>query len=127
MNAMALNPGLLRAGSTKKSMADIMFEKFDADQSGTIDDGEMHLLCNKMGYLITAAETKLVVKALDLDGSGKIDKNEFKIWWNREDRWTAIKLDEKDLAVRQSASEAFSSYDSEGKGVIGKKDYDGMM
>eukprot|EP00460_Paracercomonas_marina_P001572 EW706408.1.p1 GENE.EW706408.1~~EW706408.1.p1 ORF type:complete len:173 (+),score=69.15 EW706408.1:30-521(+) len=84
----------------------------------------MHLLCSKMGYLITAGEAVLVVKTLDLDGSGKIDKNEFKIWWNKEDRWASIKLDEKDLAVRQAAAEAFASYDSEGKGVLSRKDYD---
>lgn len=124
MAAINLNPAIIAAGSMKKSMAEIMFEKFDADGSGTIETNEMHLLCNKMGYLITPGEAGLVMRALDLDGSGKIDKNEFKQWWNKEDRWACIKLDANDLALRQQASEAFSSFDTEGKGVLNRADYE---
>jgi hypothetical protein len=42
----------------------------------------------------------------------------------KADRWSLVKLDEKDLEVRQAASEAFSNYDSSGKGVLSKDDYD---
>jgi Ca2+-binding EF-hand superfamily protein len=55
---------------------------------------------------------ELALKVLDDDNSGRIELNEFKNWWKREDRWQSIQLQGDELAKRQIAAEVFNSFDS---------------
>jgi len=107
-----------------KSMHEIMFEKFDGDNSGYIDPTEFQLLCRNLGYAVSAAELALALKTIDSDGSGQISKDEFAKWWGRADRWSELHMDEKQLEIRQRASEAFKTFDHSNKGVITSADYD---
>ena len=50
-----------------------MFEKFDKDNSGSIDSSEFHQLCFNLGYALTDVELALALKVLDSDGSGQIE------------------------------------------------------
>jgi len=91
----------------------VQFIKYDKDKNGLINEAEFHLLCLALGYAFTAAESKLAMKMLDVNGSGKVcvcvcvyigvvstaisrdqvEMNEFTNWWKRTDRWDALRLD----------------------------------
>jgi len=108
----------------QKSMAEIQFDKFDADGSGAISDVEFQLLCLHYGYALTGDEAKMALRSLDTDGSGVLEVGEFKVWWAVSDRWKIIQLDDKEMEIRQKASEAFAPYDTESKGLVSKADYE---
>ena len=50
------------------STAQIVFNKFDTDNSGSIDVKEFQALCYNLGYMLTQAEIKYAVLSLDKDG-----------------------------------------------------------
>ena len=53
------------------------FEMFDADQSGTIDVGELGTVLTQLGQNISQAELEEMIKEVDEDESGEIDFDEF--------------------------------------------------
>lgn len=114
-------PGQMTGGP--KPMSEIMFKKFDTDNSGSIDSKELQHLCFNMGYSLTDAELDLAMLTLDQDGNGTIELEEFKKWWARDDRWAALKLDEEALKTRQAASKVFLAFDTAKKGTLSKKDF----
>lgn len=57
-----------------------MFNKFDTDKSGFIDDSEFAKLAFSLGYALSDEEVTLAVKVLDTDGTGHISLQEFKKW-----------------------------------------------
>ena len=64
-----------------RNAVDAVFDKFDADKSGSLDSHEVHNLinaalahCNKQP--ITQAQCDQFVKAVDQDGNQKIEKLE---------------------------------------------------
>jgi len=118
---LVVGPGI---GGMGKSTAELVFAKFDTDKSGFIDKSEFQLLCRNLGYTVSRAELNFAVAKMDLNGSGKIELDEFKAWWSRPDRWAEMKLDEKDLEIRKQVSQVFLAWESEQKGVILRKDFD---
>jgi len=115
--------GGIHMGGSPKSMAEIMFEKFDTDKTGYLDQNEFQLLCRNMGYAVSQHECQLALKTLDLDGNGQLSLSEFKKWWANPDRWSELHVDDKQLQVRQNASETFKAYDHDNKGVIKKNNF----
>lgn len=57
------------------------FDKYDADDSGAIDAGELGALCDELDAPLTETELEEALAALDSDGSGRIEKSEFVSWW----------------------------------------------
>ena len=100
------------------SVAELMFEKFDRDRSGSIDAKEFQALCYNLGYMLTDAEIKFALLSLDANGSGKIERGEFQKWWGGADRWTRLFLDETALRQRQAAANVFRRFDPTGTGSI---------
>jgi len=107
-------------------MAEIMFNKIDADHSGSIDFNKFQLLCGNLGFTMTNVELQFAMKIIDKQGTGRVELEEFKVWWNKSERWTDMKLDEKDIEVRKSASQAFQTWDADNQGMIAKKDFEGF-
>ena len=57
------------------------FKKFDKDQGGTLDCGELRLLFAELGATFTDNEMAEAVRELDADASGEVDEQEFIDWW----------------------------------------------
>ena len=43
--------------------------------------GELQQLCTNLGFEMNAEQLQGAVQALDLDGSNRIERNEFVAWW----------------------------------------------
>jgi calmodulin len=54
-----------------------MFECFDKDKSGTIDANELHQMLLYMGVSATDKEVKEMIRQVDKNGDGSIDRDEF--------------------------------------------------
>ena len=61
-----------------------IFSEFDADSSGTLDRGEISLVCASLGELRGAEGVEEVFVEIDVDGDGTISKEEFEGWWSAE-------------------------------------------
>lgn len=65
-----------------------IFQKFDADNSKSIDAMEFQRLCNSLGYeFATRSEVEKAVAMLDDDNSGTIEWEEFRKWWQSNDKF----------------------------------------
>jgi Ca2+-binding EF-hand superfamily protein len=58
-----------------------IFRHYDEDNSGSIDCSELRHLMEALGAPIDDEECAMAVQALDADGSGKIEFDEFVDWW----------------------------------------------
>jgi len=124
MAMAARMPGGMAFGGTAKPMSEIVFDRHDKDKSGHIDAAEFQGLCFDMGYAFSPAEIAIALRTLDTDGSGKVEKSEFTQWWKKSDRWESLKLDDAQMAIRQSAADAFNEFDSKKTGSISTDDFD---
>ena len=61
-----------------------MFDEFDADGSGSLERGEIALVCASLGDLRGEEGLDDLFDAVDLDGSGSISLEEFETWWAEE-------------------------------------------
>ena len=55
-----------------------VFQKFDIDQSGTIELNELHCMFKAHGIEISKNELKSLFQIVDTDGSGSLSLDEFK-------------------------------------------------
>lgn len=63
-------------------MADVtearkVFDRYDANKSGTIDGKELGRVLGALGVSMSAAEVAEALKELDTDGSGQLSWDEF--------------------------------------------------
>lgn len=58
-----------------------IFGHFDGDQNGRIDRGEFKGLMHALGVRAADAELDKSFEAIDCDGSGTVEFNEFSNWW----------------------------------------------
>jgi len=65
-----------------------IFRKFDEDNSQSIDALEFQRLCHALGYEFTSrSEVDKAVEMLDDDSSGTIEWDEFRNWWQSNDKF----------------------------------------
>jgi hypothetical protein len=57
------------------------FKRLDTDKSGALDQGEVTLLIESLGVRLNKKQLKQAMEAMDEDGSGEIDFEEFSGWW----------------------------------------------
>ncbi|KAG9412784.1 hypothetical protein AC1031_015685 [Aphanomyces cochlioides] len=57
-----------------------VFDTYDVDKSGTIDGNELRHLFDELGIAIDACGLAEALKAMDADGSGSIEFDEFYAW-----------------------------------------------
>ena len=85
-----------------------MFERFDADSSGAFSAAELVALCASMGRELSEEQAAEVLVALDADGDGTINYDEFLVWWAQGLSLDALTLsdaerEQKDLARAEAA------------------------
>jgi Ca2+-binding EF-hand superfamily protein len=66
------------------------FYKYDADQSGTIDRGELMTCLKDLGYDLDENELEKAFSNLDINGDGVIDYNEFRVWFLNGQQDTSV-------------------------------------
>ena len=59
----------------------LIFTQFDTNENGSIDKAELANLCRALGDPLTRSELDQAFKDLDTDGSGKIQWEEFIMFW----------------------------------------------
>lgn len=59
-----------------------VFEKFDADSSGSLDLKEVSDMIKELGGTLTEEATADALKELDTDANGTVDFDEFVTWWS---------------------------------------------
>jgi len=58
-----------------------IFGHFDRDENGVMDAGEFSKLLEALGAEMTAEEIDAGLRALDENGNGTIEFDEFVAWW----------------------------------------------
>ena len=89
-NAATKLQALLRGASVRKEpvsekTVNSLFTAVDADGSGGIDIAELQSMAVGNGETLTDAEAADIMAALDINGNGTIDKDEFAAWLNGPD------------------------------------------
>merc|ERR1740117_428788 len=107
-----------------KSLSQILFDKFDTDNSGTISTSEFGNLCYDRGYYMDETELQLAVKIVDKDGSGEISFDEFQKWWKSNDRFGSLKMDEKQQERLTQCITFFQYYDGDKSGDLSKEEFE---
>lgn len=106
-----------------QNMVRTMFNKYDADGSGTIDHEEFTLLCREYGYPITSEEAKLAIQVLDNEGKGSITFESFQKWWRDPKRFERVKLSDEDAEYLSQAFASFMSFDMDGSQTIDREEF----
>ena len=57
------------------------FDRFDKDGSGSIDAGELSILCSSLGRDLDSEALREALAKLDANGNGKLERAEFQGWW----------------------------------------------
>lgn len=63
-----------------------MFETFDADAKGYLDQSKFTALVRKLGLKLTDAKASNAFLALDAEGTGQVKFSEFSAWWFKYNR-----------------------------------------
>ena len=95
-----------------------VFQKYDRDNSGTIDSAELAVVLTDLGIEVTEEHLSEAFKELDGNGDGVIAFEEFGKWWRREEVIYTIKRSEEVTGTLKHDDGSVSSYVSK-KGVKG--------
>merc|ERR1712048_713191 len=56
-----------------------VFDEFDTDKGGSIDENELRAALTKLGRNLDEHEANKIFREIDVDGNGEIDFEEFKV------------------------------------------------
>ena len=75
--------GAAAAASANDDVAEL-FEEFDADGSGFLNQDEVRELAMKLGVQLSDEQAAAAMSEMDPSGDGKADLHEFSGWWRRQ-------------------------------------------
>lgn len=102
----------------KQSECKEIFDLFDKNGDQTISSSELENLLRALGAKPTKDEIDGMIKEVDNDGSGKIDYNEFLVFYSR-------KMNEPE--TEEDLIEAFRIFDRDGNGQITREELRHVM
>lgn len=88
------------------------FDLFDADKTGTVDYHELKVAMRALGFPVKKADVLKLVRDVDIDETGKIDKNQFVAILTK-------KYNERD--PEEEIKKAFRLFDADTTGKISLK------
>ena len=98
-----------------------LFSKYDADDSGIIENKEARtLLVEDLGMSNEEAEAAILLN--DQDGSGSLAFNEFKAWLNKGDGLKNFN-DASRYSILSKAVDMFRGYDLNGNGSLDRTEF----
>ena len=100
----------------RKEHAMQLFDIFDDDKSGYLDERELRVLCKVLGQTAGPSDTKALLMTLDDNGDGRASRKDFGKYF--------VKTDIKEilpLSMLQQMKDAFKRFDADGSGTL---DYD---
>jgi calmodulin len=90
-----------------------MFSSVDMDGSDALDDEEVRQLVKRLGFELTDKEHAEAMVAMDADGGGEVDFEEFYAWW--------IVLRKRfDYTLHAEAVKLFKEVDTDGGGTLSR-------
>ena len=72
-----------RKQAVQKPMSQVIFQKHDKDGSGSIDASEFADMCYDMGHYLSPEQVEQALLAMDSNGNGEIEYEEFLQWWRK--------------------------------------------
>ena len=82
---LAAKPSDKSSQSEKELAIERLFNEIDRDNSGTLDRDEIGALAEKLGKQMSDEELDEAMAAMDLDGEGDIDLEEFQAWFSQSE------------------------------------------
>lgn len=123
-NVIRATPGFVPGiGGPRPNFVRSLFNKYDADGSGTIDHDEFRLLCMESGYPITPEEAVLAIQVLDNEGVGSITFESFQKWWRDPQRFQKVQLSDDEREYLGQAFASFMSFDVDGSQTIDRQEF----
>jgi Ca2+-binding EF-hand superfamily protein len=80
----AFGASLFAKPETDPAAVEKLFEEFDADGSGFLNQDEVRELAMKLGVQLSDEQAAAAMSEMDPSGDGKADLHEFSGWWRRE-------------------------------------------
>ena len=105
------------------NLCEVVFRKYDEDKDGAVSQAELNKLCMEMGARLSEDELKIALKVLDTNGDGKIEFDEFKVWWESQDRFERLRRNEAELAFLNGVLTSFMSFDTNKDGLIDREEF----
>lgn len=96
------------------------FDMFDMDGGGTIESHELRHVMNKLGEQPSDEELDDMIRAVDLNGDGEIDFEEF-ISLMR------LRMDERQRDPEEDLRDAFNMFDADRSGYIDREEVRMLM
>lgn len=96
------------------------FDMFDIDGGGTIEGSELSYVMSKLGETPTEDELEDMIRAVDLNGDGEIDFDEF-IGLMR------LRMDERQRDPDEDLRDAFNMFDCDRSGYIDRHEIRALM
>jgi len=90
-------PGGVKAGGAVIPLSKRVFLKYDVDGSNSISFSEFRDLCSDFGYLLSDQELEMAIKLLDTNGDNVLQYEEFVKFWNNDERFNKLSLNEDEL------------------------------
>jgi len=116
----------LKLGEAKVPLSKIVFDKYDANKTGSISVSEFGHMCMELGTELTPEQLETAVRVMDKDGNGTIEYDEFLPWWQKEERMREVKRTEEELVFLHDAFEKFVSFDKDSNGTIDRQEFNDM-